>query len=231
MRARTRVPGMPALTAAAGARPGRGLEIAGIILGFIWFWPLALAYLVWKMMGYPKYDEAKAFLRNRTSAGPRTTSSRSRGPRRLRLRQHRQRGLRRISPQRARAPRGRAPQARRGGPRLPRLRRGAEAGQGPRGVRRLHGQAPRGPERPDERLIGYSADATSGRSKRSALSGALRAVVRPGAGTPPRASRRPGPGATAPSGSGFDQSMPCFSLRGDLAEGLGRSRRAGTSGS
>jgi hypothetical protein len=40
------------------------LEIAGIILGFIWFWPLALAYLVWKMMGYPKYDEAKTFLRD-----------------------------------------------------------------------------------------------------------------------------------------------------------------------
>jgi hypothetical protein len=39
------------------------LEIAGIVLGFIWFWPLALAYLVWKLMGYPKYDEAKAFIR------------------------------------------------------------------------------------------------------------------------------------------------------------------------
>ena len=47
-----------------GRRPGRGLEIAGIILAFIWFWPLALAYLVWKLMGYPKYDEAKAFLRD-----------------------------------------------------------------------------------------------------------------------------------------------------------------------
>ncbi len=47
-----------------GRSPRRGLEIAGIVLGFIWFWPLALAYLVWKMMGYPKYDEAKAFLRD-----------------------------------------------------------------------------------------------------------------------------------------------------------------------
>jgi hypothetical protein len=45
-----------------GRSPRRGLEIAGIVLGFIWFWPLALAYLVWKMMGYPKYDEARAFL-------------------------------------------------------------------------------------------------------------------------------------------------------------------------
>ncbi len=47
-----------------GRKPGRGLEIAGIILGFIFAWPLALAYLVWKMCGYPKYDEAKAFFRD-----------------------------------------------------------------------------------------------------------------------------------------------------------------------
>ncbi len=47
-----------------GRPPRRGLEIAGIILGFIFVWPLALAYLVWKMTGYPKYDEARAFLRN-----------------------------------------------------------------------------------------------------------------------------------------------------------------------
>jgi hypothetical protein len=47
-----------------GRSPRRGWEIAGIVLGFIWFWPLALAYLVWKMMGYPKYDEAKAFFRD-----------------------------------------------------------------------------------------------------------------------------------------------------------------------
>jgi hypothetical protein len=39
------------------------LEIAGIVLAFFWFWPLALAYLVWKIMGYPKYDEAKAYFR------------------------------------------------------------------------------------------------------------------------------------------------------------------------
>jgi hypothetical protein len=47
-----------------GRPPRRALEIAGIILAFIWFWPLALAYLVWKLMGYPKFDEAKAFLRD-----------------------------------------------------------------------------------------------------------------------------------------------------------------------
>jgi hypothetical protein len=42
--------------------PRRGWEIAGIILGFIFAWPLALAYLVWKMLGYPLPNEARAFL-------------------------------------------------------------------------------------------------------------------------------------------------------------------------
>lgn len=41
--------------------PPRGLEIAGIVLGFIFVWPLALAYLVWKFMGYPVPREAKEF--------------------------------------------------------------------------------------------------------------------------------------------------------------------------
>lgn len=41
--------------------PGRALEIVGIILGFIFVWPLALAYLVWKLLGYPVPNEAKEF--------------------------------------------------------------------------------------------------------------------------------------------------------------------------
>jgi Protein of unknown function (DUF2852) len=41
--------------------PNRGLEIAGIILGFFLFWPAALAYLGWKLLGYPVPNEAKAF--------------------------------------------------------------------------------------------------------------------------------------------------------------------------
>jgi hypothetical protein len=49
--------------------PRKGLEIAGIILGFIFVWPLALAYLVWKLMGYPVPKEAKAFFdKNFTTA-------------------------------------------------------------------------------------------------------------------------------------------------------------------
>lgn len=42
--------------------PRRGWEIAGIIVGFIVAWPLALAYLAWKFMGYPMPDEARAFV-------------------------------------------------------------------------------------------------------------------------------------------------------------------------
>ena len=42
-------------------RPPRGWEIAGIVLGFVFAWPLALAYLVWKFMGYPVPRDAKAF--------------------------------------------------------------------------------------------------------------------------------------------------------------------------
>ncbi len=42
--------------------PRRGLEITGVILGFIFMWPLALAYLAWKLMGYPVPTEWKAFV-------------------------------------------------------------------------------------------------------------------------------------------------------------------------
>lgn len=47
--------------------PRKGLEIAGIILGFIFVWPLALAYLVWKLMGYPVPTEWKAYVERNVS--------------------------------------------------------------------------------------------------------------------------------------------------------------------
>ena len=52
--------------------PRRAWEIAGIILGFIFVWPLALAYLVWKLAGYPMPAEWRSYLErtfNRASAG------------------------------------------------------------------------------------------------------------------------------------------------------------------
>jgi hypothetical protein len=44
----------------------RGWEIAGIVLGFVFAWPAALAYLVWKCAGYPLPDQARAVLERRT---------------------------------------------------------------------------------------------------------------------------------------------------------------------
>jgi hypothetical protein len=41
--------------------PHKGWEIAGIVLGFIFAWPVALAYLVWKFAGYPVPNEMKSF--------------------------------------------------------------------------------------------------------------------------------------------------------------------------
>ncbi|ACL55510.1 DUF2852 domain-containing protein [Methylobacterium nodulans] len=45
----------------AGPFPRRSLEIGAIVLGFIYVWPLAVAYVVWKLMGYPAFDELKSF--------------------------------------------------------------------------------------------------------------------------------------------------------------------------
>ena len=44
------------------ASPRRAWEIAGIILGFVFVWPAALAYLVWKLAGYPMPREWRATL-------------------------------------------------------------------------------------------------------------------------------------------------------------------------
>ncbi|MFE1600551.1 DUF2852 domain-containing protein [Methylobacterium sp. ID0610] len=45
----------------AGPFPRRSLEIGAIVIGFIYAWPLAAAYVVWKLMGYPAFDELKSF--------------------------------------------------------------------------------------------------------------------------------------------------------------------------
>jgi Protein of unknown function (DUF2852) len=49
--------------------PRRAWEIAGIIAGFIFVWPLALAYLIWKLAGYPMPAEWRSYL-ERTFARP-----------------------------------------------------------------------------------------------------------------------------------------------------------------
>jgi len=44
---------------------GRGAEIAAIILGFVFAWPVALAYLVWKVAGYPMPDAWRAAMKEK----------------------------------------------------------------------------------------------------------------------------------------------------------------------
>ena len=59
--------------------PRRAWEIAGIILGFIFVWPLALAYLIWKLVGYPVPAEWRSYL-ERTFARPFEGSFRAAAP-------------------------------------------------------------------------------------------------------------------------------------------------------
>lgn len=42
--------------------PGRALEIVGVVFAFFWFWPLAVAYLGWKILGYPVPTELRRSL-------------------------------------------------------------------------------------------------------------------------------------------------------------------------
>lgn len=42
--------------------PKRALEIVGIVFAFIWFWPVAVAYIGWKLMGYPVPNDMVAFM-------------------------------------------------------------------------------------------------------------------------------------------------------------------------
>ncbi|UMY17276.1 DUF2852 domain-containing protein [Methylobacterium organophilum] len=46
-----------------GPFPRRSLEIATIVVGFIYAWPLAVAYVAWKIAGYPALDQIRDFAR------------------------------------------------------------------------------------------------------------------------------------------------------------------------
>ena len=41
--------------------PQRSVEMAGVFLALILYWPAALVYLVWKFMGYPVPNDLKTF--------------------------------------------------------------------------------------------------------------------------------------------------------------------------
>ena len=135
------------------------------------FWPAALAYLIWKCTGYPVPNEAKAFFEknfsrlggasgwpwNGAGNGARGTRVKFSSTGNFAFEEYRRRELERLEED--------APPPRRGGDRVRRVRRGAEAGKGPRRVRRLHGKAPpRARPRPEP----YASSC----SKRSALTGA-----------------------------------------------------------
>lgn len=45
----------------SGPFPRRSLEIGAIVVGFIYFWPAALAYVAWKIAGYPALAQMKDF--------------------------------------------------------------------------------------------------------------------------------------------------------------------------
>ena len=41
--------------------PRRGLEIVGVVFAFFYFWPLAAAYIAWKLLGYPGMSELRGY--------------------------------------------------------------------------------------------------------------------------------------------------------------------------
>ena len=56
---------------AARRGPRRAVEVLGVLVAFFWFWPLAAAYIAWKLMGYPGLGDLRASL-DRGAEGIRT---------------------------------------------------------------------------------------------------------------------------------------------------------------
>ncbi len=48
----------------SGPFPRRSVEIGAIIVGFIYFWPAAVAYVAWKIAGYPALSQMREFAQN-----------------------------------------------------------------------------------------------------------------------------------------------------------------------
>ncbi|NEU13995.1 DUF2852 domain-containing protein [Methylobacterium sp. BTF04] len=51
----------------SGPFPRRSFEIGAIVVGFIYWWPLAAAYVAWKVAGYPALGELRGW-KNRAEA-------------------------------------------------------------------------------------------------------------------------------------------------------------------
>lgn len=48
----------------SGPFPKRSLEIGAIVVGFVYWWPIAVAYVAWKIAGYPALGQMKEFAKN-----------------------------------------------------------------------------------------------------------------------------------------------------------------------
>lgn len=60
----------------SGPFPRRSFEIGAIVVGFIYWWPLAAAYVAWKVAGYPALGELRDLARS--GAAWKTGAARSR---------------------------------------------------------------------------------------------------------------------------------------------------------
>ena len=47
----------------SGPFPRRSLEIGAIVVGFVYWWPAAVAYVAWKIAGYPALSQMREFAR------------------------------------------------------------------------------------------------------------------------------------------------------------------------
>ncbi|WP_342150683.1 DUF2852 domain-containing protein [Methylorubrum sp. SB2] len=48
----------------SGPFPKRSIEIGAIVVSFIYVWPVAVAYVAWKIAGYPALDQMREFARS-----------------------------------------------------------------------------------------------------------------------------------------------------------------------
>ncbi|GEP02385.1 DUF2852 domain-containing protein [Methylobacterium oxalidis] len=61
----------------SGPFPRRSIEIGAIVVSFIYWWPLAVAYIAWKLAGYPALAEMRDLASRGVSSwngGPRPAS-------------------------------------------------------------------------------------------------------------------------------------------------------------
>ncbi len=45
----------------SGPFPRRSLEIGAIVVGFVYWWPLAVGYVAWKIAGYPALSQMREY--------------------------------------------------------------------------------------------------------------------------------------------------------------------------